>query len=125
MPETNLDRDTRIENAGFSANGVYVVRDVDGRPLSWTFNGTLAGKTFGGGTIVLEGTTLSAGDCGLTDAQWRADTANGIWAAVSIGGTPYSLSASGSGWLDAPLRHLRFRLTGATAPSILGRVLVG
>ncbi len=124
MPETNLDRDTRIETADFAANGVYIVRDLEGRPLSWTFNGTLSGKTFGGGTLVLEGTQLSAEDCGLSDSAWRADTANAIWSAVSIGGAPYSITASGSGWLDAPLRHLRFRLTGAASPHILGRLMV-
>ena len=124
MPETNLDRDVRIETANFTANGVYVVRDLEGRPLSWTFNGTLSGRTFGGGTLVLEGTQLSADDCGLADSAWRTDTANGIWSAVSIGGAPYSLTDSGSGWLDVPLRHLRFRLTGATSPAVLGKLLV-
>ncbi len=124
MPELNLDPDIRIETADFAANGVYVVRNAEGRDVAWSFNGTLAGRTFGGGTLALEGTTLSAEDCGLTDAAWSADTANAVWSAVTIGGSPYSLTASGTGWLDAPFRHLRFRLTGATSPSVLGRVMV-
>ncbi len=124
MPEMNLDRDTRIEKADFSANGTFAIRDVDGRTAAWSFNGTLPGKTFGGGTLVLEGTALSATDCELGDSAWATDTTNGIWSPVSVNGTPVSLTASGTGWIDAPFRFLRFRLTGATAPQILGRVLI-
>lgn len=125
MPETNIDPDVRIEAASFTADGVYVVRDLDGRPLSWTFNGTLPGLGFGGGTIAVEATNLSAADTGLSGGDWSADTGNGIWEPVLAEDAPILITGSATGWIDAPFRFVRFRLSGSSEPSILGRVLAG
>ena len=118
----------------FTANGVFVLKDLLHLPLSWFIHGAAGltytppahegidpsgGGTFGTGAVVLEGTNASADELGLSDDAWAADTTNGIWSAVSLDGSAYSINTgSENNWLDAPFRNLRFRLYGATSPVV-------
>lgn len=128
----------------FTNNGVVVV-ETDRKKFAWSFCGDgdvatldftagignvasdLSGQTgtFGGGTMVLEATNLNYDEIGVSESSWKTNTNGGYWVAVSIGGSPYSITDSDTSWADAPFRFLRFRLTGATAPRIKGKGFIG
>lgn len=103
-----------------AATEYFIIRTgVNTFKLATTYANAIAG------TAIDITTTGGVGDTQtLTPGCWQTDTTHAIWEAISIGGAAYSITASDSEWVDAPVRYYRFRLTGATTPVIKGTAYV-
>ena len=100
------------ESQSMTGNG-SVFFELNGDKFTFAVLGT-----FGGGTLVLETAQVNYDQVNVTRAVWEADTTT-YWEAVTINGSAYSITATDiSEYCDNPMRFVRFRLTGATSPSI-------